>query len=61
MSDRIVRDPAVQGGEPVIRGTRIPVAVIGGLAEAGWTVAQIIGELPALCAEDVAAALRFDG
>lgn len=33
MNDRIVVDPAIQHGKPVIRGTRVPVArIVGGLA-----------------------------
>ncbi len=33
MSDRIVIDPAIQHGKPVIRGTRVPVVrILGGLA-----------------------------
>ena len=35
MQDRLVIDPAMQHGKPVIRGTRVPVArILGGLAGA---------------------------
>ena len=40
MHDRIVIDPAMQHGTPVIRGTRVPVArLLGGLA-GGMTPAE---------------------
>ena len=33
MNDRIVLDPKIHHGKPVIKGTRVPiVAIIGGLA-----------------------------
>ncbi len=33
MQDRIVIDPAIQHGRPVIRGTRVPITrILGGLA-----------------------------
>ena len=33
MTERVVLDPEVQHGKPVIRGTRVPVArIVGGLA-----------------------------
>ena len=34
-------DPAVRGGEPVVKGTRIPTSVVASLRDAGSTVAQI--------------------
>jgi uncharacterized protein (DUF433 family) len=44
MHDRIVIDPAIQHGKPVLRGTRVPVVcVLGGLA-GGMTPAEICQE-----------------
>ena len=58
MSDRIVIDPAIQHGKPVIRGTRVPVErVLGGLAS-GMTPAQIVHEY-GVTEADVRAALRY--
>lgn len=58
MSDRIVIDPAIQHGKPVIRGTRVPVErVLGGLA-GGMTPAQIVHEY-GVTEADVRAALRY--
>ncbi len=44
----------------VVGGTRIPTAAIMRFHEAGYTVAQIIKEYPALTAKDVRAALKHE-
>jgi uncharacterized protein (DUF433 family) len=57
--DRIVRDPQVCGGEPVLRGTRVTLrTVLASLAE-GATVAEIVGDFPTLQEDDVRAAIAF--
>ena len=44
MQDRIVIDPAIQHGKPVIRGTRVPVTrILGGLA-GGMTPVDVCQE-----------------
>jgi uncharacterized protein (DUF433 family) len=44
MDERIVIDPEIQHGKPVIRGTRVPVAcIVGGLAS-GMTKGEIMRE-----------------
>jgi uncharacterized protein (DUF433 family) len=44
MHERVVIDPQIQHGKPVIRGTRVPVArVIGGLA-GGMTPEEVCQE-----------------
>ncbi|MDI7267133.1 MAG: DUF433 domain-containing protein [Myxococcota bacterium] len=56
---RIVVDPAVCFGRPVIRGTRIWVSlVIENLAE-GASEADLLEAYPQLAAEDVRAALAY--
>lgn len=58
ISERIVIDPKIQHGKPVIRGTRVPVArIIGGLA-GGMTIEEITKEYE-ITADDVAAALAY--
>lgn len=55
----IVRDPAICGGEPVIRGTRVTVrTVLASLAE-GMTVAEILRDFPTLDEESVRAVIAF--
>ena len=60
MEDRIVIDPEIQQGKPVIKGTRVPVArIIDGLA-GGMTNAEIVKEYE-VTEEDIRAALSFAG
>lgn len=56
--DRIVCDPDLQGGEPCIRGTRIPVAIlVASLAE--MSMEELLAEYPQLAREDLQAALYY--
>ena len=56
---RIVVDPKVMVGKPVIKGTRIPVYLILELLAAGMSVDEVLGEYPELTREDVQAALEY--
>lgn len=57
--DRFVRDPAICGGETVIRGTRVTLrTVLASLAE-GATGEEILTDFPTLSAEDVRAVIAF--
>jgi uncharacterized protein (DUF433 family) len=56
---RIVRDPEILKGKPVIRGTRIPVYVIIDLFWNGISEAEIVDDYPSLTLEDVRAALTY--
>ncbi len=58
MSDRIVRDPKICSGHLTIRGTRILVRTLVGMAEGGYTVAQILAAFPELTEDEVRAALE---
>lgn len=58
-ASRVVVDPAILAGKPVIRGTRIPVHLIVGLLGMGEGVEGILAEYPQLTREDVAAAAEF--
>lgn len=58
MHDRIVIDPTIQHGKPVIRGTRVPVTrIIGGLA-GGMSIEEVSSEYDVMEA-DVRAALTY--
>lgn len=58
MNNRIVVDPEIQHGKPIIRGTRVPVArIVGGLA-GGMTREEVIREYE-VSEEDVRAALAY--
>ncbi len=58
--NRIVLDPAVSHGKPVIRGTRVPVTVVVGSLAGGMTIEEVQREYD-VTAEDIRAALRFVG
>ena len=58
MTDRIIIDPAIHHGKPVIRGTRVPVTrILGGLA-GGMTHEEIMQEYE-VSEEDIRATLSF--
>ena len=58
IAPRIVVDPAVRFGKPIIRGTRVPVAMVIAKLAGGMTTAEIVQEY-ALTTEDVQAALHY--
>jgi uncharacterized protein (DUF433 family) len=59
MRDRIVIDPQICSGKPVIRGTRIMVKNILGMVAGGYTVERVVQAYPELTKEDVSAALEY--
>jgi uncharacterized protein (DUF433 family) len=59
LSEHLVRDPQICGGETVFKGTRVTLrTVLASLAE-GDSVEQILADFPTLMAEDVKAAIAF--
>lgn len=56
--ERIVIDPGIQHGKPVIRGTRVPVARIIAELAGGMTTDEIMREYE-INAEDISAALAY--
>jgi len=58
-SNLIVRDPQICGGEPVVRGTRVPVrTILASLAEGAW-VEEILADFPTLQPEHIRAIVAF--
>jgi uncharacterized protein (DUF433 family) len=58
--ERIVLDPAMSHGKPVIRGTRVPITIVIGSLAGGMTFEEIQREYD-LTADDIREALRFVG
>ena len=58
-SERIMIDPTVLTGKPVIRGTRLAVEFIVGLLAQGWTEADILRNYPGVTHEDIGACLQY--
>jgi uncharacterized protein (DUF433 family) len=56
---RIVSDPAVMHGTPVIKGTRVPVAAVLGYLSAGETFEDVLKHHPHLTVEDIRACLAY--
>jgi uncharacterized protein (DUF433 family) len=58
LGERLERRPEVLGGQPVVRGTRVPVrALVAGLA-GGMSIEQVCASYR-VTAEDVRAALAY--
>ncbi len=57
--DRIVVDPEILVGKPVIKGTRIPVYLIIEFLANGLTQEEILDQYPTLTKEDIKAALLY--
>jgi uncharacterized protein (DUF433 family) len=58
-SERIVIDPRVLVGKPVIRGTRLAVEFIIDLLAQGWPEEEILANYPGLTREDILACLAY--
>jgi|HubBroStandDraft_4_1064222.scaffolds.fasta_scaffold1180106_2 uncharacterized protein (DUF433 family) len=57
--DRINVDPRILVGKPVVKGTRIAVAMVVDLLAAGWTSQQILESYPTLSEADIRACLGY--
>jgi uncharacterized protein (DUF433 family) len=57
--DHIVRDPAICGGAPTFKGTRVLLRTVLSGLKAGETTEEILADYPALTIADVKAAIAF--
>jgi len=57
--ERIVVDPQILVGKPVIRGTRLAVELIVDLLAQGWSEEEILKNYPGLTREDLQASLKY--
>jgi uncharacterized protein (DUF433 family) len=57
--DHIAIEPDIHHGDPCIKGTRIPVAMIVGSLADGNTYKQILEAYPQLTKDDILAALAY--
>jgi uncharacterized protein (DUF433 family) len=57
--DYVTIDPEIHRGEPCIKGTRVPVAIIVGSIADGMTIDDVIKEYLQLKRESVRAALSY--
>ena len=56
---RIVVDPEILVGKPIIKGTRISVEFVVDLLARGWTTEQVLKEYDHLKPEDIRACLAY--
>ena len=56
---RIVLDPQVLAGKPVVRGTRLSVEFVVGLFADGWSETEILDNYPNLQRDDIRACLAY--
>jgi len=57
--NRISIDPAVCGGKPCIKGTRIWVSLVLDLLASGMSEDRLLAEYPALAHDDILAAIAY--
>lgn len=56
---RIVSNPAVCGGQPCFRGSRVPVHLVLEFLAAGESMEDVLREYPQLSRDDILAAIAY--
>ena len=56
---KVACDKSVMHGQPVIKGTRIPVSLIFDYLADGFSIKDILNRFPHLTPEDINEALRY--
>jgi uncharacterized protein (DUF433 family) len=59
IKSHVEENPGIRGGEPVFRGTRIPVQMIASFVQQGVPAEEILEDYPALNAESLDIATRY--
>lgn len=57
--ERIIVNPDILVGKPVVKGTRLAVELIVDLLAQGWSEAEILRNYPGLTHEDIQACLSY--
>jgi uncharacterized protein (DUF433 family) len=57
--ERIVVDPNILTGKPVVKGTRLAVEFIVDLLAQGWSESDILRNYPGLAHQDILACLSY--
>lgn len=57
--DRIIADPDIHGGKPIIKGTRISVETILIKLSEGLSISDLLEAWPHLAKEDILAAISY--
>lgn len=56
---RIIIDPEILCGKPIIRGTRLAVEFVVDLLAQGWTETDILKNYPGITRDDILACLAY--
>ena len=56
---RIVCDPNILLGKPIVKGTRVSVELILGWLSADWSFEQVLASYPNITRHDILAALAY--
>jgi uncharacterized protein (DUF433 family) len=59
LTSRIVTDPTVLVGKPVVKGTRLSVDFLLDLMAQGWPESEILRNYPGLTRDDLLACLAY--
>jgi uncharacterized protein (DUF433 family) len=59
MPERIVIDPNILVGKPVVKGTRLAVEFVIDLLAQGWSEAEVLRNYPSLSHDDILACLAY--
>lgn len=59
--ERIIVDPEIMAGQPVVRGTRIPVYVVLGYLAENPSFDDLFADYPRLTMDDVKACFAYAG
>lgn len=57
--NRILIDPSILVGKPVVKGTRLAVEFIVGLLAQGWSEKEVLENYSGLTREDILACLAY--
>ena len=58
-TERIINDPGVLVGKPVVKGTRLSVEFVVDLLANGWTTDEVLRNYPGLTSDDIRACLSY--
>jgi len=56
--DRIIIDPEIRHGKPIIKGTRVPIDILLGSLAGGMEIEEVAGEY-GVKREDILAAIEY--
>lgn len=57
--DKIVIDPQILAGKPIVKGTRMAVEFVIDLLAQGWPETEVIKNYPSLTHDDIQACLQY--